>query len=767
MRLLATAPLLAVAAQAQTESRAVQTVTLDELSVEAVGGSKPPAVGQPQTSLRVGGLPPVSTPTPIDKPVGEVVTSVGREGVIDKRAATSIADVLVNSPGVTVRQNYGPRDFLISIRGSNARSNGGSRNIVALEDGFPVTQADGFSRFDYVDPRAYSRIDVFRGPQSTYFGNYATGGALNFITRRGAEINGAEYGIDAGSFGYLNNYATVGGVNGPFEYSLFTSDTRGNGFIGHNSFNTQTVNFLGTFAPTTDDRFTLKVINNELFSNLPERSSLNQFHINPFQRGCASAAAAAPGCTTVNLLTNGRFGATVPVTADEGSFSRGDRRTIIGGRWEHDFDAFTTWRTSLVFDDRYINQPFYALGYRGDFAGFNVLTDLTRRGDLFGLPATAYLAFDYNTLDSKQLTYNRLPYIGPRFGGLVGDLSYIQSNLGGRARIELQLNERWIAVAGVSAESTTIDGRNTTYSYTAASTIPAPANVNRDFLNVAPEASLLYRANEAWQFRGRVATGYGTPPGERLFVTPAGLPGNNTQLKTQENLGFDLGADWSPLPGVRFNLTGFYEFFRNELVTQSPGAGLLSYAFNAPASEHRGVEFGADWAFAPGWRAVAAYTFDDQFYTQYTEQLSAGSLTRRFDRAGRRIPGVPANELLVRVGYEQTTGTFAGLGGYVETVFQDDFFIDNANQLKMPGYAVVNLNLHYATDLAGYAKRVNVFFEVRNLFDKTYVGSAQNLANSISASTGLLNGAGVLANATGSIFAGAPRNFIGGMKLSF
>lgn len=129
---------------------------------------------------------------------------------------------------------------------------------------------------------------------------------------------------------------------------------------------------------------------------------------------------------------------------------------------------------------------------------------------------------------------------------------------------------------------------------------------------------------------------------------------------------------------------------------------------------------------------------------------------------------VPANQLLARVGYEQLTGPLAGLGAYVETVFQDDFFIDNANQLKAPGYTIVNLNLHYGTDLAGgYAKRLNLFFEARNVFDKTYVASAQNLANSISAATGLQNGASVLSGTTGSVFAGAPRNFVGGMRLSF
>ena len=38
-------------------------------------------------------------------------------------------------------------------------------------------------------------------------------------------------------------------------------------------------------------------------------------------------------------------------------FGRTDRRTIVGGRWEHDFDNTTTWRNQFVFDDRNISQP--------------------------------------------------------------------------------------------------------------------------------------------------------------------------------------------------------------------------------------------------------------------------------------------------------------------------------------------------------------------------------------------------------------------------
>jgi iron complex outermembrane receptor protein len=54
------------------------------------------------------------------------------------------------------------------------------------------------------------------------------------------------------------------------------------------------------------------------------------------------------------------------------------------------------------------------------------------------------------------------------------------------------------------------------------------------------------------------------------------------------------------------------------------------------------------------------------------------------------------------------------------------------------------------------------------LLNKTYVASANNVTDSISSVTGLQNPASVLATTgTGSIYAGAPRTFIAGMKLAF
>jgi iron complex outermembrane receptor protein len=248
----------------------------------------------------------------------------------------------------------------------------------------------------------------------------------------------------------------------------------------------------------------------------------------------------------------------------------------------------------------------------------------------------------------------------------------------------------------------------------------------------------------------------------------SGLSGNNTQLQTQKNLGYDLGFDWTPSNTLKVSATGFYEFFRDELVSQATPANSAntSYTFNAPRSEHRGIELAADWKFYPGWRFMAAYTYLDEVYTEYVENITNVAVFS-FNRAGNKIPGISPNELTARIGYDEFAGPLTGLGGFVEVQWKDSFYMDNANLLKAPGYELVNVNVHYKTDLVSDTFRsLNLFLEVRNVFDRTYVASANNIANTVTGA-GLQNPASVLANTTGSIYAGSPRTFVAGMKVAF
>jgi len=739
------------------------------MAQEAGSGSASIDLPEVKVIAQPGRAVPDAAPFDVNAhPAGQTITTLDWEQT-QNAPDFAIGDVLRAAPGVTLKQGNGPRDQGISIRGSNARNGFGIRNIAVFEDGFPVTQPDGLSRTDLTDPHAYRSIDVFRGPSSPMFGNYATGGAINFHLWTGADIRGLWFGSDAGSFNYFNEYALFGDVLGDFEYSGIVSHVRSDGFQPHQAFNTTTGNILASYAPTPDDKLVFKIIDNYVGAALPIRLSLNQFRLNPFQRDCLTPTS-APGCASVSLFSNGRSGATVAQTADQAGLGRHDQRTVLGTRWEHNIDADTLWRTQFVYDNKDISQPTGATSALGDQPAFNVISDLTTGGiSLFNLPATHYAAFSYNRVHLSNDTYNLVPGGNARLGALTAQLTGYQDNLGFRAREEIRVVPPLTLIGGFGIEHTGILARNTTFSFPSATTTTTNLlQVGRGFLDSAPELALLYRPDPAWQFRARIAEGYGTPQAGNLFVTPQGVAGNNTRLTTQTNTGVDLGADWTPDDSLALNLTGFYEFFRNELVTQSPGAGLQNFTFNAPRSEHRGVEAGLDWRPLPGGRVLLAYLFNDQIYTRYTEQLSAGTKTASFARNGKKIPGVEPHNLLVRLSYDESGGPWAGIGGFVEAFWRDSFFLDNANLIKAPGYAVFNLNLHYDPGVRlAYLKGISFFFQVQNLLDKTYVASANNVADSINATSGLANGPSVLAGAGGSIYAGSPRSFMGGIKVKF
>ena len=703
---------------------------------------------------------------------GQTVTAIS-DAAFRNTPATTIADIVRLSPGVTVIQGNGPRDVGVSIRGSNARNSFGARNIQVFEDDFPVTQPDGLARFDLTDPHAYGAVDVVRGPSSARYGNYALGGAINFRTRSGRDVHGAEFGIDGGSDGYANVYATIGDAGADVDYVLFGSFVRADGATGHSHYETGTINGRATYKLSDRDRITVKAIYNEGEFELATRASFNQYLANPYQQGCAVAATAAPGCGTISVLVNGINGARISQTATEGDLARNDRRTIVGTRYEHDFGTATTWRTQATFDSRVVNQPTSATPFKGTLDSYNLTSDVTDEGEIAGMKATSFVGIFYNYLDNQSFSFNKTPAGRNGFGAATQTVFGDIRNMGVRVREDLQITPKLQLTTGIGFERSIIDVRQTAYAYPlngnpTLTLIPA----ERHFGNVAPEASLLWQANGAVRLHARIGTGYGIPQAGNLFVTAAGVPGNNTGLKTQKNVGADIGAEIAIGENFRAEITGYREWFRNELISQSAGIGLLAYTANAPRSIHQGVEVGLAWKPLPanlaGLKVEASYSYNDHHYTRFDERLSASSFTALLDRAGNKIPGVMPSFVNGRVGYDQPDGALEGLGGFAEITYRDAYFIDNSNRLKVPAYTLVNLNLHYdAPPGSGWLSGTSFFASVQNLFDRTYVGSASIIANSLNATTGVENDATVLRGVTGSVYAGMPRTVYAGVKRKF
>lgn len=779
--------------------------TIDIGGQRRVGPVRParvPAVATPAVSEASTGDPgyapgfnPIRAKLPIYRdPPGETVTTVNTK-FLRPTPLVDVRRVLEYSPGVSIQQGNNARDLFISIRGSGNRLGvgfpTGVRNIMMYEDGFPITTADGNGRTDILDPHSYAAVDVYRGPSSALFGNYAYGGAINFRTFSGAEIDGVHTGSEFGSFGYVNNYVRVGkavvdSTLGAFDLAFFASDANSSGWT-RNSFSGKQAKFIGRWEATPNDRVIVKYIANNLRSEFINRENINVFYLNPFQQGCAIPTSLNLNlCNNLNVPVNGISGALTRQSVWQLGTHTNTLRQIGGVQFEHDFDNATTWRSQFTYD--YLDNisgawppPIVGPGgqggpvaLRGPTVGITAQTDITSHAPIFGFPATHFLQFFYSNAKTTNPLFNQIAntWYSGRTGAQVGKIDSYTSNIGLRAREEIALAPGLTGVIGFSANWNRVWGVNTAYNYPAnlAPRFPTQVAVDNDYWNTAPEASLTYRYNPEWQVRARYSTGYSTPTFVFLTSTRSGVGAN--PLKAQTNMGVDLGIDWTPRPDLIVSVTGFNEWHRNELLTLNNA--LVSYSQNIPASIHRGVELNADWRPFEGWRLIAAYTFNNQFFTNYTDDLGTiGGVPILYGRSGNRIPNVPPHTVTMRLGYDQPYGDLSGLGAYAEYIFKSNYTIDNANFTTLPSYSLFNLNAHYNHDLDNfYFKNIELFFEVSNIFNRTYVAGAFVVANSLLAGTAIQTPfvwpTGGLVTAQGAgIIAGQPRAFTGGIKLKF
>ena len=89
----------------------------------------------------------------------------------------SLHSVLLGLPGLTLndRGHYALGERLL-VRGMGWRSAFGVRGVHVLLDGIPLTLPDGQGMLDIVDPAFIRRVELVRGPSSTFWGNGSGGG---------------------------------------------------------------------------------------------------------------------------------------------------------------------------------------------------------------------------------------------------------------------------------------------------------------------------------------------------------------------------------------------------------------------------------------------------------------------------------------------------------------------------------------------------------------------------------------------------------------
>jgi iron complex outermembrane receptor protein len=214
-------------------------------------------------ALRVVAAPAPSAEQTLDELRQDLARTPAAATVVDGAElrhfrALTLRDALQDVPGVYVQSRFGFEESRLSIRGSGIQRTFHLRGIELLQDGQPITLADGSGDFQTFDPLQTSHITVLRGAQAAGVGAATLGGAIAYASPNGSSDPGAQLQAQAGSFGLWRGAGSYGwrSNDGSDGYAAM-SGYRSSGYRDHST--QRNVRFAGNYGSDLGSGFSNRV----------------------------------------------------------------------------------------------------------------------------------------------------------------------------------------------------------------------------------------------------------------------------------------------------------------------------------------------------------------------------------------------------------------------------------------------------------------------------------------------------------------------------
>ncbi len=605
--------------------------------------------------------------------VPQAVTEVGVDQIQLGRREAGLEESLEGIPGVIAenRGNYSNSGGLrLSIRGDLP-------GVQLLQDGVPLTMADGTTEPNNIDLGSAGSIEVIRGPSSVLYGN-SGGGVVSVTTQFPATAPiVAHPGVQFGSNGYNRQQLKLEGSLGSFGYVVNANRTQTDGFRQYGAADIRRLNVVTR-------------------SQLAERTTLGavfNLYDMPFGEN--------PSTLTRDLARND------PTTVRQGAFDQGwgesGTQAQGGLNLEHEFAPGRTLRATAWGEGRTVWNPIpgriidvhrRAGGVRSAYQHAAMVGSLP-------LELTAGVDLSYQRDDRHEFANDGVASPGGRAQEGALQLNQLERvlSLAPFAQGTLDLTSELAVTAGVRYDS---------YHFKATDRLLADGDQSgrRDLSAASPMVGLNYSPRRELNVYANFAEAYQTPTMRQLSNRPDGAGGFNQSLGPEYLHSFEVGVRGSLAgPRLDYSLTGYSSRVKDALIAYQ-GVGEQVFYRNAGESSRRGIELSLAWQLIPELNARVAYTWQDFVYDRY---LSDG-----VDVSGNREPGIPPHSVFGQL----TNTTPWGLTSALTARWVDSYPVDDANTASNWAFTVVGFRVSLDREIGRIAARP--FAGIDNIFDERY-----------------------------------------------
>ncbi|WP_347986605.1 TonB-dependent receptor [Methylomonas sp. AM2-LC] len=669
----------------------------------------------------------------------EVALSPGGVSLIDinalhDRNISSIADFFRYIPGVWATSQSGNDEVFLTSRGSNLDANNfAGSGIKLLQDGMPVTAADGNNHNRMIDPLASSFATVARGGNAFKYGASTLGGAVDFTSPTAYDNPAMRLLLNGGSFGQFLGRGTVSKVfNESIDGLLTVEGKEWDGYRAHNQ--QDRVGVYGNLGWQITDNVVNRTFVSYIKNNqqLPGQLTRAQFNANPYQ---ASSQALA------------------------GNYQLNTETERVANKTSWTIDEKSSLELGFSYENQQLYHPIVSKVLLPNVNGglndmFSMLVDSNQQD--WGSTARYKLRLDTHDL-LLGLNFGTNSDKGGNYTNNAGLRGAMTNRITKKAdNIEIFAQDHWHfadnwtltpAVQGVFAHRQVMNNRlsipqdqQANFLFAATPNFyPLGGYSNHNYSGINPSLGLMYDLTKNSSLYSNISRLYAPPTNYNIadnITSGVGTP----YLKAMEGTSAEIGTRGSQsldkFNNINWDLSLYYSWLNNEILsTTPPGGSAVSTNFNNTI--HAGIEGLLGGRFAL-----------DAEGTHSLEPLVSFTINHfRFDNdptyANHALPAAPDYFLKGEAIYHHASGFY--LGPTVDVVGQR--WGDYANTYKISPYSLLGMRTGWSN------KNYKVFLEGRNLLDKVYVANT-NIMNTASATDAMLN-------------AGAPLSFYGGIEITY
>jgi len=602
---------------------------------------------------------------------------------IARSTARSLPELLGMRAGIATRDLYGNDAALstLDMRGFGASS---GQNVLILLDGRPINDIDMSGvQWGSIPLETIERIEILRGSGAVQFGDGASAGTINIVTRHpGRGGNGARVSLKAGSWDTQELSAAFNAFGEQAGLYAYARNYESGGYRDNNQSRQSNLVLNGTWTGSKADA-ALRIAADSQGLRLP-------------------GPRAVQPSAGIDLLSTDRRGAATPLDyaqrtgtqvsfdvrwdAGPGEFAIGLGYRSKDQRSYYDFGGFPDYRDIDL--DVWSVQPRYR--WRGDALG-------ARHAFVVGIDAARW---NYGLLKSNSAA-NVVAPINRVDARQDSDAIYLLDTVTVNDRLTLNAGARRerrkmaatdafdpTAPGGAFGSGAPADGEN----------VRATAYEAGARIGISDAADLIVRTSRSFRF-ANIDEIYEFSPitfGQQFqFLRPQ-------RARTHE-VGVTLGRAQPWLRAVLFRMDVVDEIHLDPFFTGSGNR-------NMPPLRRSGLELEARYAPMPAVELSAAYTYTRAKFTQ--GELGGVSI------AGRTVPLVAEHKLDLAGDWQFAPST--RLRGRLQAFSEQHMENDEGNNFgrRIPAYHVVDLKLQHRIG------KLTAWAGINNLFDRKYYAYA-------------------------------------------